>query len=91
MWYNATKRRPKFIGKPEPAMAELAIAKTGYSKEETILLGDRIYTDIACGVNAGISTVLMLSGETKREDMKDYDIHPEYVYNDIAEFYNDIK
>ena len=91
MLYNATKRRPKFIGKPEPAMAELAIAKTGYSKDETILLGDRIYTDIACGVNAGISTVLMLSGETKREDMKDYDISPEYVYNDIAEFYNDIR
>ncbi len=91
MLYNATKRRPKFIGKPEPTMAELAIAKSGYSKDEAILLGDRIYTDIACGVNAGISTVLMLSGETKREDMKDYDISPEYVYNDIKQFYNDIR
>ena len=90
MLCNATKRMPKFIGKPEPAMIELAISKTDFLKDEAIILGDRIYTDIASGVNAGISTVLMLSGETKREDMKDYDITPEYVYNNIREFYNDL-
>ena len=57
MLFNATKRRPYFIGKPEPAIAQLAIEKAGYRPEDAVLIGDRIYTDIACGVNAGIATV----------------------------------
>ncbi|MEE0410284.1 MAG: HAD-IIA family hydrolase, partial [Clostridia bacterium] len=47
MLYNATKRRPAFIGKPEPTMAELALEKTGYQKKDAVLIGDRLYTDIA--------------------------------------------
>ena len=57
MLYNATKRRPTFIGKPEPTMALLAMEKTGFKAEETALNGDRLYTDIACGANAGINSI----------------------------------
>ena len=88
--YNATKKRPKFIGKPEPEMAYLAMQKTGFSKEETVLFGDRLYTDIACGVNAGISTAFVLSGEGTLEDVKKSDIKPEFVYKDIKEIYEDL-
>lgn len=56
--YNAIKRRPLFIGKPQSAMVELALEKTGFKKEEAIVIGDRLYTDIACGVNAGIAALL---------------------------------
>ena len=88
--YNATKKRPKFIGKPKPEMAYLAMQKTGFSKEETVLFGDRLYTDIACGVNAGISTAFVLSGEGTLEDVKKSDIKPEFVYKNIKEIYEDL-
>ncbi len=87
MLFNATKRKPKFIGKPEPTMINLAIEKAGFKKAETILLGDRIYTDIASGYNAGIDTALMLSGESTLDDLKDFDFSPTFIYKDIKELY----
>ena len=87
MLWRSTGRRPYFIGKPEPAMAQLAMEKWGVKPEETVLIGDRIYTDIACGVNAGIDTILVFSGETTREDWANSDIKPTYVAADIAEVY----
>lgn len=88
MLFNATKRRPVFIGKPESTMAELAIAKTGYTKEETVIIGDRLYTDIACGVNAGISSIFVLSGEGTREDLEKSEVKPEFVFENISEIYS---
>lgn len=85
MLYRCSGKRPKFIGKPAPEMALLSMEKTGYTKEETIVIGDRIYTDIACGVNAGISQILVLSGETTMDDVKKSDIKPEYIYPSIKE------
>ena len=91
MIYNATKKRPKFIGKPEPEMAYLAMEATGFSKEETVLLGDRLYTDIACGVNAGISTVFVLSGEGTMNDLEKSDVNPDFIYDNIRKLYEDLK
>ena len=91
MIYNATKKRPKFIGKPEPEMALLVMKKTGFSKEETAIMGDRLYTDIACGVNAGISSIFVLSGEGTMEDVKKSEIKPEFIYNNIKELYLDMQ
>lgn len=88
--YNATKKHPKFIGKPEPEMAYLAMKETGFLKEETVLLGARLYTDIACGVNAGISTIFVLSGEGTMEDVEKSDIKPEFIYKNIREIYEDL-
>ncbi len=85
--HKATKKRPKFIGKPEPDMAYLAMEKTGYGKEETILIGDRVYTDIACGVHAGISTAFVLSGEGTMEDVEREPTKPEFIYENIRELY----
>ncbi len=90
MLFNATKRRPYFIGKPQPQMVNLAMEKTGFSKEETVLFGDRLYTDIASGANAGISTVFVLSGEGTLEDLEKSEVKPSFVYNDISEFYSDL-
>lgn len=90
MLYNATKRNPKFIGKPEPTMALLAMEKTGFGPEETAVMGDRLYTDIACGVNAGISTIFVLSGEGTLEDVEQSDVKPEYIYENIRKVYQDL-
>ena len=90
MIYNATKKRPQFIGKPQPEMINLAIEKTGFKKEEAIIFGDRLYTDIASGFNAGISTVFVLSGEGTIEDVKNSDVEPTYIYENIKKFYEDL-
>ena len=91
MLCNATKRHPRFIGKPQPEMALLAMEMTGYEKEHTALIGDRLYTDIACGVNAGISSIFVLSGEGTMEDLQKSDVKPEFVYDNIRAVLNDMK
>ena len=91
MIYNATKRKPYFIGKPEPAIAQLAISKKGCCLQDAVLVGDRIYTDIACGVNAGITTVLVFSGETTREDWEKSKIKPSFTCQSIEDIWNVIK
>lgn len=85
MLWRATGKRPYFIGKPEPAMALLAMQKFGIAPEDAVMIGDRIYTDIACGVNAGIDTVLVFSGETTREVWQQSDIRPTYTAENISE------
>ena len=64
-------------------------AKFGFRKEDAVLIGDRLYTDIACGVNAGISTILVLSGETNAEELKKSEIQPEAVYQNIQTIFED--
>ncbi|MBQ9346208.1 MAG: HAD-IIA family hydrolase [Oscillibacter sp.] len=87
MLRTATRRWPKFIGKPEPEMAYLSMERCGCTKEETVLVGDRIYTDIACGVNAGIDTAFVLSGEGIPSDIAQYGVTPSGTYRDIREIY----
>lgn len=91
MLFNATKRKPEFIGKPQPLMAVTAMEKYGFSKAETALIGDRIYTDIACGINAGITSILVLSGEATMKDIEESDVKPTFIYNNIKEIYEEIK
>lgn len=90
MLYRATGKKPRFIGKPEPAMAELAMEMTGYGRTETAVMGDRLYTDIACGVNAGICTIFVLSGEGTEEDIEKYAVVPDYIFKNIRELYNSL-
>ena len=91
MLWRATGKRPYFIGKPEPAMAQLAMAKWNAKPEETVMIGDRIYTDVACGVNAGIDTVLVFSGETTREIWEQSDVKPTWAVDSIADVYEVIR
>ena len=91
MLYTCTGRRPVVIGKPQPQMALSAMEKTGFLPEETVLIGDRLYTDIACGVNAGIDTVFVLSGEGVIDDIEKYNIHPTFIRKNIREVTDEIK
>lgn len=88
MLERATGKLPHYIGKPKPEMVYLAMDKTGFKKEETVVFGDRLYTDIACGVNAGISTVFVLSGEGTMKDVEASPEKPEFIYENIREIYN---
>ena len=87
---RATGKLPIFIGKPKPEMLLLAMEKYGYSKQDTLMIGDRVYTDIASGYNAGVDTILVLSGESTKEDAEYSDTKPTFIMNDIKEIYNKI-
>lgn len=89
MLFNATGKRPLVIGKPATLIPQLAMERTGYTPEETALVGDRLYTDIQCGLNAGLLSVLVLSGETTAEGLTTSEIKPDIVLSDgslITEF-----
>ena len=85
MIFNATGKRPVVIGKPEALMPQLAMAKTGYGKDQTVVIGDRIYTDIKSGINAGTVTMLVMSGETTKEILDASPEKPDFVLEDAGE------
>lgn len=91
MLYNSVKKRPVVIGKPEPLMPLLAMERTGYKKEETAVIGDRLYTDVKSGVNAGAVSVLVLSGEATLDDLKDSDVTPDIILDDCGAIIEQIK
>ena len=91
MIFNATGKRPVVIGKPSALMPELAMEKMGASKEETCVVGDRIYTDIKSGLNAGTVTVLVLSGETTREILQERSEKPHLVLEDASAILTELK
>lgn len=83
----ATGRMPKFIGKPEPTMVDIVRTNLGFTKKDTVLIGDRLYTDIASGVNAGVDTILVLSGEATLKDLEESEVKPAFVLQDVKVLY----
>jgi 4-nitrophenyl phosphatase len=85
----ATGVTPLIIGKPQTTLLELAMEKMGVSKEGTAMIGDRLETDILAGKNAGITTVLLLSGIATREELEDSPYRPDLIFESIGEFCRD--
>ncbi len=86
---NAVTREPVFLGKPAPSMIELAVARQHCSKEETLVVGDRLYTDILCGYRAGVETALVLTGEATERDAGEYLHKPDYIFSSIRELHDE--
>lgn len=84
---EAVKREPMYIGKPNRLMVDMARKESGYTKEETIVVGDRLYTDIACGINAGVDTAVVFTGEAKYDDLKSTEFPPTYYCDSIKDLY----
>ena len=82
---NATGRDPIVIGKPTPLMPQLAMDKWGVGPENTAVIGDRIYTDIKSGLNAGALSILVMSGETTKAILDASDDKPHIVMDDAGE------
>ena len=82
---TATGVKPIFIGKPGPALFQEAMTRLQAKPENTAMVGDRLTTDIAGGINAGIETILVLSGVTAKEELQESEIQPTYVLADISE------
>lgn len=86
----ATDREPVYLGKPAPGMVRYSMEITGFSKEETLVVGDRIYTDIACGENAGVETCLVLTGEAKAKDVEGAANRIDFCFPSVRELYEEI-
>ncbi len=78
-----TGKLPQFIGKPNPLILLESLKRSGVDKRDTVVIGDRLYTDILSGINADIDTVCVLSGETTLIDIENSDIKPTYVVSSI--------
>jgi NagD protein len=77
--------RPFFIGKPNPLMMRMALNHLGVHSENTVMIGDRMDTDIIGGIQAGMDTVLVLSGVTRAEDIRRFSYQPSRVAQSLAE------
>ena len=88
---NATGKEPIVIGKPSPLMPQLAMDKLGICQEEACVVGDRIYTDIKSGLNAGITGILVMSGETTPEILAASEDKPHLVLSDAGEILKALK
>lgn len=91
MIYNCTKKRPFLVGKPEALMPELAMERTGITKEHTAVVGDRIYTDVKSGLNAGCLAILVMSGETDEQILRESVDKPDMVLTDCGEITKALK
>ena len=82
----STGRRPdKVVGKPEAEIIDYALRTMGASKEETCVVGDRLYTDVKSGVNNGLYGIFVLSGEAQLEDLADSDVKPHLIFDSVKE------
>ena len=83
--YHCTGKRATVMGKPNPVMIDYLMKQFNVRKDEIIIIGDRLYTDILVGVNAHVDSVCVLSGESSLEDVKKYEHKPTYVIDSIKE------
>jgi NagD protein len=82
---RATGREPYFVGKPNPMMFRSALNRIEAHSESTVMVGDRMDTDVVAGIEAGLDTILVLTGSTNIEDVERYPYRPSRVLPSIAE------
>lgn len=80
-----TDREPVYLGKPSREVVDLCLELSGFTREETLVVGDRLYTDIACGINGGVDTCVVFTGEAQPSDMADTLYPADYAFSDIDE------
>ena len=81
----STGRFPEFFGKPSKHTLDYIIQETGYEPDEIAIVGDRLYTDIAVADQSDVTSILVLSGESTREDVKTSDVKPNVILEDLSE------
>ncbi|MBM9466397.1 HAD-IIA family hydrolase [Nakamurella leprariae] len=82
---EATGKQPYFIGKPNPLMMRSALRSIGAHSESTIMIGDRMDTDVIAGMEAGLATILVMSGIADRASIERYPFRPTLVVDSIAD------
>jgi NagD protein len=80
----ATRRKAYFIGKPNPLMMRTGIRRLGVAREEAAIIGDRMDTDIISGIESELDTVLVLSGVTSRDAIREFPYTPKYILDGVG-------
>lgn len=88
---NSTGKEPIYLGKPSPEVVRRCQEASGFSDEETLVVGDRLYTDIACGINAGVDSCVVFTGEATANDLQDTPYPPTYAFENVNELLNVIR
>lgn len=87
---KATGVEPYFVGKPNPLMMRSALNQLEAHSETTAMIGDRMDTDVISGIEAGLRTVLVLSGVTRRVDIERFPYRPSWVVDSVADLVDQI-
>lgn len=87
---KATGVQPYFVGKPNPMMMRSALNTVDAHSETTAMIGDRMDTDILCGLEAGLETILVLTGISTREEAERYPYRPSRIVNSIVDLMDEI-
>lgn len=87
---QATGRQPYIVGKPNPMMFRSAMNRIEAHSETTAMIGDRMDTDIIAGMEAGLLTVLVLSGITTRDDLGTFPFRPNRIYDHVGALLKDL-
>ena len=82
---SASGVSPFFVGKPNPLMMRTALNFLDVHSEDTVMVGDRMDTDIVAGVESGMETILVLTGVTRREDVSRHPYRPTRILGSVAE------
>lgn len=82
---STTDRQPVYLGKPSREVVDLCLELSGFTRDETLVVGDRLYTDIACGINGGVDTCVVFTGEARPADMADTPYPADYAFPNIQE------
>lgn len=82
----ATQTKPIMIGKPEKIIMEMALEKSGLSKDEVIMVGDNYHTDISAGINVGMDTLMVYTGLSKPEEVAQHPVQPSYQVDSLDEW-----
>lgn len=83
--YLCTGKKATVLGKPNPEIITYLANEFNVKKEEILVVGDRLYTDILVGINAGVDSLCVLSGESTIEDIKNSEYKPTYILKNIGE------
>jgi NagD protein len=81
----ASGKKAYFVGKPNPLMMRIALKRLGVKREDTIVIGDRMDTDVRCGLESEIDTLLVLSGISAKEDVDKFPYRPRYILNGVID------
>ena len=87
----ATGVEPKVLGKPHREMIEVALKRLKAKKENTAIVGDRLYTDMKMGTEFGLTAILLLTGETQKEMLKEAILKPDFVFDSLADLKSEIE
>lgn len=82
---RATGKHPYYVGKPNPLMMRSALRSLGAHSENTVMIGDRMDTDVHSGIEAGLQTILVLSGISTKESAESYPYRPTRVADSVAD------